>query len=193
MLWWIKVIRMGILVLDLRGRVFSLLPLSMMFSSVRLLSPVWLLVIPWNAAHRLPCPSLTFGACSNSCPLSQWCHPTISYSVVCFTFCSQSFPAPGSFAVVSFSHQVAKVLELQLQHQFFQWIFRTDFLYDWLVWSPCSLRDSQESSPTPQFKSINSLALNFLYSPALTSIHDYWKNHGSDYMVLCWQSKVSPF
>ena len=79
------------------------------------------------------------------------------------------------FKWVSSSHQVAKVLEFQLQHQSFQWIFRTDFLYDGLVWSPCCPRDSQESSPTPQFKSISSSALSFLYSPTLTSIHDYWK------------------
>ena len=51
------------------------------------------------------------------------------------------------------------------------------FPLDGLVWSPCSPRNSQESSPTPQFKSINSSALSFLYSPTLTSIHDYWKNH----------------
>ena len=77
-------------------------------------------------------------------------------------------------------HPVAKVLELQLQHQSFQWIFRVDFLSDWLVWSPCSLKDSQESSLTPQFKSINSLALFPLYGPAFTLIHDYWKNHSFD-------------
>ena len=86
----------------------------------------------------------------------------------------------GLFQWVSSSHQVAKVLEFQLQHQSFQWIFRTDFLWDRLVGSPCSPRDSQESSPIPQFKSINSLVLSFLYSPTLTSIHDYWKNHSSD-------------
>ena len=85
----------------------------------------------------------------------------------------------GLFKWVS-SHQVARVLEFQLQHQSFQWIFRTDFFQDWLVWSPCSPRDSQEPSPTPQFKSINSSALSFLYGPALTSIHDYWKNHSFD-------------
>ena len=62
-----------------------------------------------------------------------------------------------------------------------------------LVWSLCSSRDSQESSLTPQFKSINSLALSFLYSPILTSIHDYWKNHSLDQMDLCWQSNVSAF
>ena len=83
----------------------------------------------------------------------------------------------GLFKWGSSSHQVAKVLEFQLQHQSFQWIFRTDFLWDWMVWSPCSSRDSQEPSLTPQFKSINSSALTFLYSPTLTSIPDCWKNH----------------
>ena len=83
----------------------------------------------------------------------------------------------GLFHWVIFLHQVAKVLELQLQHQSFQWIFRTDLLWDWLVWSPCSLRDSQESSPTPQFKSISSSVFSFPYSSTLISICDYWKNH----------------
>ena len=90
------------------------------------------------------------------------------------------FQHQGLSKWVSSSHEVAKVLEFQLQHQSFQWIFRTDFLQDWLVWSLCSPRDSQESSPTPQFKSINSSALSFIYSPTLTSIHDYWKNHSFD-------------
>ena len=84
------------------------------------------------------------------------------------------------FKWVSSLHQLAKVLEFQLQNQSFQWTFRTDFLYDGLVGSPCSSRDSQESCPAPQFKSINSLALSFLYGPTLTSIHDYWKNHSLD-------------
>ena len=71
----------------------------------------------------------------------------------------------GLFKLVSSSHQVAKVLEFQLQHQSFQRTPGTDLLYRGLVGSPCSSRDSQESFPTPQFKSINSLALSFLYSP----------------------------
>ena len=79
------------------------------------------------------------------------------------------------FRWVSSSHQVAKVLEFQLQHQSYQWTPRTDLLKDGLVGSPCSPRDYQESSPTPQFKSINSSGLSFHYSPTLTSIHDYWK------------------
>ena len=83
----------------------------------------------------------------------------------------------GLFQWVSSSYQVAKVLEFQLQHQSFQWTPRTDLLYDGLVGSPYSSRGSQEFSLTPQFKSINSSVLSFLYSPTLTSIHDYWKNH----------------
>ena len=79
----------------------------------------------------------------------------------------------GLFKWVSTVYQVAKVLEFQ--HQSFQWIFRTDCLLDGLVGPPCSPRVSQESSPAPQFKSINSLALSFLYSPTLMYICDYWK------------------
>ena len=99
---------------------------------------------------------------------------------------SSPSPAPnlsqhqGLFKLVSSSHQVAKVLVFQLQHQSFQWTPRTDLLQDGLVGSPCSPWDSQESSPTPQFKSINSSALSFLYSPTLTSIYDHWKNHSLD-------------
>ena len=109
-----------------------------------------------------------------------------------------SSPSPPAFNLsqhqdlfqwVSSSHQVAQVLEFQLQHQSFLWIFRTDFLYDWLVGSPCSPKESQESSPTPQFKNINSLAFSLLYGPMLTSLYDYKKNHSFD----CWQSDVSAF
>ena len=59
-----------------------------------------------------------------------------------------------------------------------------------IVGYPCSPRDSQESSPTPQFESINSSTLSFLYSPTLTSVHDYWKNHSFDQMDTCWQSNI---
>ena len=140
---------------------------------------------------RLPCPSPTPRAYSNSCPSHQWCHPTISSSVIPFSSHFNLSQHQGLFQWVGSSHQVTKVLALQLQHQSFQWIFRTDFLQDWLVWSLRSPRDSQESSPTPHFKSINPLALSLLYGPTLTSIHDYWKNHSCDYMDLCWQSNVS--
>ena len=152
-----------------------------LFSSVQSLSHVWLFATPWTIALQASCPSPTPGACSNSCPLNQWCHPTISSSAFPFSSCLQSFPASGSFPMSQFFASGGQSLELQLQHQSFQRIFRTDFLYDWQVWSPCSPRDSQESSPAPQFKSINPLqVLSLLYGPTLTSVHDYWKNH------CCW-------
>ena len=80
------------------------------------------------------------------------------------------------FKWVSSLHQVAKVLEFQLQRQSFQWIFRTHFLKNGLVGSPCSTKDTLEFSPTPRLKCISFLPLSFLYSPTLTSIRDYWKN-----------------
>ena len=94
-------------------------------------------------------------------------------------------PAPNPsqhqnlFQRVNSSHDVAKVLEFQLQHHSFQRNPRVD-LQNGLVGSLCSPRDSQESSPTPQFKSINSSALSLLHSPTLTSIHDHRKNHSLD-------------
>ena len=65
------------------------------------------------------------------------------------------------------------------------------FRMDWL--DLLAVQETLKSPPTPQFKSINSSALSFLYSPTLTSIHDYWKNHSFDYIDLCWQSNVSSF
>ena len=97
----------------------------------------------------------------------------------------------GLFKWVSSLHHVAKVLEFQLQRQSFQWTPRTNLLKDGLVGSTCSPSESQESSPTPQFKSINSLVLSLLHGPVLTSIHDYWKNHHFDSTDLCWQNDVS--
>ena len=94
-------------------------------------------------------------------------------------------PAPNPsqhqclFQWVNSSHEVAKVLEFQLWHHSFQRNSGAD-LQNGQVGSPCSPRDSQESSPTPQFKGINSFALSFLHSPTLTSIHDHWKNHSLD-------------
>ena len=129
---------------------------------------------------RLPCPSLAPRAYSNSCPLCQWCHLTISSSVVPFSSHLNLSQHQGLFQCVGSLHQVAKVLEFQLQLWSCQWIFRTEFLWHWLVGSPCSPRESQESSSTPPFKSISSLAFSFPYCPTFTSIHDYWKIYSFD-------------
>ena len=99
---------------------------------------------------------------------------------------SPSPPAPNPsqhqslFQWVNSSREVAKVLQFQLQQHSFQRNPRADLLQNGLVGSPCSPRNSQESSPTPQFKSINSSALSFLHSPTFTSIHDHRKNHSLD-------------
>ena len=140
---------------------------------------------PHGLQHaRLPCPSKIPRDCSNSCPSSQWYHPTISSCVIPFSSCLlQSFPEQSPFQRVGSSQQVAKVLEFQ--HQSFQWTPRTDLLQNGLGGSPCSPRDSHESSPTPQFESINSFMLCLLYGPTLTSLNDYWKNHSFDYTDLC--------
>ena len=97
------------------------------FSSVHSLvsNSLW----PRGLQHvRPPCSSPTPKAYSVSCPSSQWCHSTISSSVVPFSPAFSLSQHQGLFKWVSSSHQVVKVLELQLQHQSFQWIFRTDFL-----------------------------------------------------------------
>ena len=112
----------------------------------------------------------------------------------CLLFLASKFPRIGVFSNESaLQIKWPKVLEVQLQHQSFQLMFRVDFLQDWFVSSPCSPRDSQESCPVPQVESISSSMLNLLYSPTLTSIHDYWKNHTFDYTDLCRQSDVSAF
>ena len=166
---------------------------SVQFSSVQSLSCVRLFATPWTAAHQASL-SITNSQSLLKLMSIDLVMPAISSSVIPFSSCLQSFTASGSFQMCQFftsGGQSIRVLEIQ--YQSFQWIFRTDFLQDVLVGSPCSPRDSQESSPTPQFKSINSSALTFLYSPTLTSIHDHWKNHSFDYTDLCWQSNVSAF
>ena len=111
---------------------------------------------------------------SQSFTISQSLHKFMSMeSVMPSNLCSPLLLLPSIFPSIRVflfkwvrsSHQVAKVLEFQLQHQSFQWTVLDVHPKDGLVGSPCSPRDSQESSPTPQFKSINSSVLSFLYSP----------------------------
>ena len=133
---------------------------------------------PHGLQHpRPPCPSPTPGVHSISCPLSRWCHPTVSCSVVPFSSCFQTFPASGSFQISQLFTWGGQSAGVSALASFLPKNTQTDLLQNGLVGSPCSPRDSQESSPTPQFKSINSSVLNLLHSPTLTSIHDHWKNH----------------
>ena len=149
----------------------------MSISSVQSLSRVRLFATPWTAARQASL-SIT-NSQSLPKPMSIELVMPSSHLILCCSLLllPSIFPNIDLFQWVSSLHEVAKVLELQLQRQSFQWTPRTDLLQDGLVGSLCSPRDSQESSPTPQFKSINSSVLSFLYSPTLTSIHDHWKNH----------------
>ena len=163
---------------------------SVQFSSVQLLSRVRLFLTPWTTARQaslfitnsqslLKLMSVESLMPSNHLILH---HPLLLPPSI--------FPSIRVFSNESALH---KGLEFQLHHQSFQGTPRTDLLYNGLVGSPCSPRGSEESSPTPQFKSINSSMLSFLYSPTLTSTHDYWKNHNLDETAFCWQSNVSAF
>ena len=147
------------------------------FSSVAQLCPTRQ---PHGLQHaRLPCPSPTSGAYSNSCSSSWWCHPTIPSSVVPFSSHLQSFPASESFQMSQFFTSGDQSIGVSAS----AWVLPMN-IQDWfllrLVETPCSPRDSQESSPAPYFKRINSLVLSFLYNPTLTSIYEYWKNHSFD-------------
>ena len=90
--------------------------------------------------------------------------------------CLQSFPALGSFQISGFFTSGGQSIGVSASAS----VLPVNIQEDGLVGSPCSPRDCQESSPTPQLKCINSSALSFLYTPTLTSIHDYWKNHSFD-------------
>ena len=150
-------------------KTYFCLKLTFVVVVVQSLSRVWFSVTPWTAA----CQAIVSFTISwslwkfmslESVILSNHpilCHPLFLLSSI--------FPSVRVFLWVSSSCQVAKGLELQ--HQSFQWMFRVDFLLDWLVWSSCCLRDSQESSPAPQLESINSSVLfSLLYDPTLTSV-----------------------
>ena len=101
------------------------LRLSLLFMHSVVSNSLW----PHGLQHTsLPCPSPSPGVCSNSCPLTWWCHPTISSSVDPFFSCPQSFPASGSFQVSQFFTSDGQSIRASASHQSFQWIFRTDFL-----------------------------------------------------------------
>ena len=135
---------------------------------------------------RLPCLSLSPRVCSNSCPLSQWFHPTISSSVTPFSTCPQSFLASESFPILhhgpeywSFSFCISP------SNEYSELI---SFRIDWF--DLLAVQGTLKSSPAPQFESINFSVLSLLYGPTLTSTHDYWKNHNFDYMDFCRQCDV---
>ena len=148
---------------------------SVQFSCSVMFCSLW----PYELRHaRPPYPSPTPGVYPNSCPLSLQCNPAISSSVILFSSCLQPFPASGPFPMSQFFQSSGQSIGVSASAS----VPPMD-IQDWfplglrLVGSAYSPRDSQEFSPTPQFKCICSLVLSFLYSLTLTSIRDYWKNH----------------
>ena len=127
---------------------------------------------PHGLKHaRLPCPSPSPWVCSNSCPLSWWCHPTITSSAP-FSSCLQSFPVSGSFPVSCLTEYSVLIS------------FRTDW-FDFLA-----VQGTLKNLPSlaPQFESISYSELSLLYGPTLTSVHDYWKT--IDLTIWTFVSKV---
>ena len=145
------------------------------FSSVQSLSCVWLFATPWTAALQA---SLSiFNSCSLLKLMSIESVMPFNHLilVVSFSSCLQSFPASGSFPMRQFFTSGGQSIGVSVSASVLPMNIQDWFPLRLTGWSPCSPRDSQESSPTPQFKSINSLALNFLYGPTVTSVYDYWK------------------
>ena len=136
---------------------------------------------PHGLQHaRLPCPSAMPGACSKSCPSSRWCHPTISSSVVLFSYSLQSFPASGSLLMnqlfSSGSQNIgtsasASVLPMNVQ----DWC-----PLGWTGWVSLLSKGLSRVFSNITVQNISSLELSFLHNPTLTSIQDYWKNHSFD-------------
>ena len=129
---------------------------------------------PHGLQHsRLPCPSPTPRVDSDSCPLSQWCHPTISSSVIPFSSHLQSFPASGSFQMSQLFASGGRSIGVSASTSVLPMKIQDWFPLELSGWIFLQSRNSRESSPTPQFKSINSLALSFLHGPTLTYISQY--------------------
>ena len=155
---------------------------SLQFSSVQSSHSVMSDSLPSHGLQhaRPPCPWPTTGVYPNSCPLSRWYHPTISSSVVPFSSCLQSFPASGSFQMSQLFASGGQSIGVSTSTSVLTMNTQDWSPLGWTGWISLQSKDSQESSPAPQFKSINSLALSFLYGPTLTSIHDCWKNYSFD-------------
>ena len=173
----------GILVSDLREIVFSLLPLSMMFSSVQFSHSVMSDSLrPHGPQHaRPPCPSPTPGVHPNPCPSSQWCHPIISSSVIPFSSCRQYFPASGSFPMSQLLALGGQSIRVSASTSVLPKNTQDWSPLGWTGWISLQSKGfsrvfSNTTVQKHQFFGVQ------LYSPTLISIHDYWKNHSLDYV-----------
>ena len=163
------------------------------FSSAQSLSHVQLFATPWIAACQASLSITNSRSLLKFMPIES-VMPS-SHLILCrpLLLCLQSLPESGSFPMSQLFAWGGQSIGVSASASVFPMNTQDWSPLGWLVGSPCSPRDSQESSLTPQFKSINFLALSFLHSPTVTFIHDHWKNHSLDQTDLCWQSNVSAF
>ena len=140
---------------------------------------------PHELQHtRVRCSSPPPGAWANSCPSSWWFHPTISSSVILFSSCLQSYPVTGFFLMSQFFTSVGQSIGSSISASVLLVNIQDWFPLGWLGGSPCIPRDSQESCPIPQFRTINCSSLTILYGATVTSMHDNWQNHSFVYTEL---------
>ena len=136
---------------------------------------------PHEPQHtRPPCLSLTLGVYPNSCPLSWWCHPAISSSVIPFSSCLQSFPASGAFQMSELFASAGQSIRVSASASGLPVNIQDWFPLGWTGWISLQAKGLSRILSSISFKSIHSSALSFLYSPTLTSIHDHRKNHSLD-------------
>ena len=156
------------------GRIYNILLLSSVQFSRSVKSDC---LLPHGLQHAgLPCPSPTPRAYSNSCPSNWWYHPTISSSVIAFS----SFQHQGLFKWVSSSHHVAKVIVVSASTSVLPTNIQDWFPLGWTGWLSLQSKGLSRVFSNTTVQKHHSLALSFLYSTTLTSIHDYWKNHSFD-------------
>ena len=135
---------------------------------------------PHGLQHtRLLCPSLTPGAYSNSCPLSQWCHPTIASCVIPFS-CIQSFPASGSFPMSQFFASGGQSIEVLASASVLPMNIQDLFPLGWTGWISLQAKGLSRVFFNITVQKHQFFGTQFSLCPTLTSIHDYWKNHSFD-------------
>ena len=164
---------------------------SVQFSSVTVVSDsLW----PHKLQHaRPPCPSPTPGVYSNSYPLSRWCHPTISFSVVPFPSCPQSFPASGSFQMSQLFPSSGQSIGASASASVLPMNIQDCFPLGWTGWISLQSKGISRVFSNHSSKASILWLLSFLDSPTLTSIHNYRENHCFNWMDLSWQGNISAF
>ena len=129
---------------------------------------------------RPPCPSPTPGVHPNPCPLSRWCHPTISSSVIPFSSCPQSFPASGSFPMSQLSTSGSQSIGVSVSTSVPPMNTQDWFPLGWIGWISLQSKGLSRVFPNTTVQKHQFFSAQFLYSPTLTSIPNYWKNHSLD-------------